>query len=257
MNIVEHNREAWNAMGRRGCRWTEPVGPEVTEAAKRGDWEIQLTAVKPVPRSWFPAAGSRVLCLASGGGQQGPVLAAAGYEVTVFDLSEGQLEKDLSVAERDGLTLRTVQGDMRDLSAFADGSFDCIVHPVSNPYIPSVLPVWKEAYRVLAPGGSLLSGFNNPVVYLFDHVAENEGRLEVRYSIPYSDLESIPKELLQEYLDEGDPVVFGHSLEDLLQGQMDAGFVLAGMYEDTMGGRRLIDAYLPTYMATRALKLDG
>lgn len=193
--------------------------------------------------------------MASGGGQQGPILAAAGYEVTVFDLSEGQLEKDAMVAERDGLQLKTVQGDMRDLSMFEDGVFDCVFHPVSNPYIPSVEPVWKEAYRVLTAGGVLLSGFNNPVVYLFDHAAEEEGRLEVRYSIPYSDLESLPQEQLQSYLDAGDPVIFGHSLEDLLQGQMEAGFVLTGLYEDTAGGHRLVDPYIATYMATRALKL--
>jgi len=39
-----------------------------------------LAGYQPVPREWFPAelAGAAVLCLAAGGGQQGPVLAAAG-----------------------------------------------------------------------------------------------------------------------------------------------------------------------------------
>lgn len=242
-------------MGRRGCRWTQPVEPEVIEAARNGEWEIRLTAMKPIPKGWFPAVGSKILCLASGGGQQGPILAAAGYDVTVFDLSEGQLDKDRLVAEREGLPIVTVQGDMRDLSVFADASFDCVINLLSTPYVPSVLPVWKEAYRVVAAGGTLLTGFNNPLVYLFDHEEEEAGRLEVRYPIPYSDLTSIPKELLEQYLVEGDPILFGHSLEDLLQGQMAAGFVLIGMYEDTMGGRRLIDPYIPSYMATRALEV--
>ena len=35
--------------------------------------------------------GLKVLCLASGGGQQGPILAAIGADVTVFDNSQGQL----------------------------------------------------------------------------------------------------------------------------------------------------------------------
>ena len=70
-----------------------------------------------------------VLCLASGGGQQGPILAAAGANVTVFDNSPAQLRQDELVARREGLSIRTVQGDMRDLSAFADGSFDLIFHP--------------------------------------------------------------------------------------------------------------------------------
>ena len=36
----------------------------------------------------------KILCLASGGGQQGPILAATGADVTVFDNSTKQLEKD-------------------------------------------------------------------------------------------------------------------------------------------------------------------
>ncbi len=55
--------------------------------------------------------------------------------MTVFDLSDKQLEHDRQVARRDGLTLKAVQGDMRDLSAFADGTFDCVFHPISNLYI--------------------------------------------------------------------------------------------------------------------------
>ena len=57
---------------------------------------------------------------------------------------------------------------MRDLSVFEDGSFDLIVHPVSNVFVPDVRPVWREAFRVLRPGGALLSGFDNPVIHTFD-----------------------------------------------------------------------------------------
>ena len=94
------------------------------------------------------------MCLASGGGQQGPILAAAGADVTVFDNSPRQLEQDRYVADRDGLHLQTVEGDMRDLSCFPDESFDLIVHPVSNVFVPDVKPVWREAYRVLKPGAT-------------------------------------------------------------------------------------------------------
>ncbi len=57
---------------------------------------------------------------------------------------------------------------MRDLSAFADESFDLVFHPVSNLFVPEVRPVWNEAFRVLRRGGSLLAGFLNPAVYIFD-----------------------------------------------------------------------------------------
>ena len=52
-----------------------------------------------------PLTSCRVLCLASGGGQQGPILSAAGANVTVFDASEKQLLQDWMVADRDGLEL--------------------------------------------------------------------------------------------------------------------------------------------------------
>ena len=45
-----------------------------------GAGSIHLSDQRPVSQSWFPdLAGRPVLCLAGGGGQQGPILAAAGH----------------------------------------------------------------------------------------------------------------------------------------------------------------------------------
>jgi hypothetical protein len=48
---------------------------------------VAVIGHEPVDRSWLPTdlTGKDVLCLASGGGPQGPILAAAGARVTVFD----------------------------------------------------------------------------------------------------------------------------------------------------------------------------
>lgn len=55
---------------------------------------------KSIPKNWFPTLeGLKILCLASGGGQQGPILAAAGADVTVVDISQKQLEQDIYVAK--------------------------------------------------------------------------------------------------------------------------------------------------------------
>lgn len=259
MDVRSYNREAWNRQVESGNQWTIPVGPEIVAAARRGEWSILLTPTIPVPRAWFPPlTGADVLCLASGGGQQGPILAAAGANVTVLDNSPRQLEQDRLVAEREGLIIRTVEGDMADLSAFPDGSFDLIVHPVSNVFAADVRPVWREAHRVLRGGGALLAGFDNPDVHIFDcDLIERERRLEVRYALPYSDIESLPEERRQVYLENGWPLEFSHTLDDQIGGQVAAGFLIAGFYEDRYPAEEndLISRYMPAFFATRAIKL--
>jgi 2-polyprenyl-3-methyl-5-hydroxy-6-metoxy-1,4-benzoquinol methylase len=87
-DILSYNRRAWDQQAQRGNRWTVRVSSEQVARARSGDWSIVLTPTKPVPLEWFPPlAGLDVLCLACGGGQQGPILAAAGANVTVFDNS--------------------------------------------------------------------------------------------------------------------------------------------------------------------------
>ena len=255
MNLLEYQSRAWDRQVELGNGWTVPVGPEVVEAARRGEWAVLLTEQKPVPREWFPAElkGLRILCLASGGGQQGPTLAAAGARVTVLDNSPAQLAQDAAVAEREGLELETFEGDMADLSRFEDESFDLVFHPVSNCFAPSVRPVWREAFRVLRRGGLLLAGFNNPSMFIFDLEDERQHRLEVKYRLPYSDVESLNDEERARVLASGRPLEFGHTLEDQLGGQLDAGFHLTALYEDRHRDLRLAE-FMPTYVATRAVK---
>lgn len=256
-DLFRYNRDAWDRAVAKANPWTQPVSPEVIARARAGEWSVVLTPKKPVPGSWFPPlAGARVLALASGGGQQGPILAAAGARVTVFDASPAQLGRDRKVAAREGLEVQTVEGDMADLSVFPDGAFDLVFHPVSNCFARAVRPVWRECARVLAPGGVLLAGFANPIVFTFDPERQKAGELWVRYPLPYSDLESLTDEERRRYTDPGEPLVYGHSLEDQIGGQLDAGLMLTGMFEDGASGEEaeVLDRFLPTYIATRAVK---
>ena len=254
LNVREYNRAAWNHQVDNGNPFTIPVTPEIVAAARRGEFSVLLTETKPVPHDWFPPfEGLELLGLACGGGQQGPVFAALGANVTIFDNSSAQLARDRMVAEREGLTIRTVEGDMRDLSAFTDESFDLIFHPVSNVFCPEVRPVWKEAWRVLRKGGLLLAGFANPIYYLFGTHIDEQETLVVRYSIPYSDPEDLDPEDLETCLKEGTPLEFGHSLTDLIGGQTDAGFAITGFYEDICPDSP-VSKYHPTYIATRSVK---
>ncbi|HEX6625390.1 MAG TPA: class I SAM-dependent methyltransferase [Pyrinomonadaceae bacterium] len=255
MDVREYNRRGWDGEVERGNPWTVPVGPEVIEAARRGEWRVHLTEQRYAPREWFPAdmKGVRVLCLASGGGQQAPILAAAGARVTLLDNSPRQLDGDRMVAARDRLDIDIREGDMRDLSAFADESFDLVFHPVSNLFVPDVRPVWREAFRVLRRGGHLLSGFLNPALYVFGSETEEHDKLEVRFTLPYSDLTSLTAEERARLLPNDEPVEFGHTLEDQIGGQLDTGFLLDGFFEDRHVELRIAH-YMPTYIATRAFK---
>jgi SAM-dependent methyltransferase len=252
---VAHNRAAWDREVANDNEWTRPVGPEVIARARAGHWSVVLIGYHPTPRDWFPAdlRGVAVLCLASGGGQQGPVLAAAGADVTVFDNSPAQLARDEEVAAREGLTLRTVLGDMRDLSAFPDASFDVVFNPVSNVFSPELAPVWRESFRVLRPGGVLMTGFVNPDIYIFDVLALDEREeFVVRHPIPFSSLDLPADERARAYGD-GGPIEYSHTLTEQIGGQLGAGFLLTHLTE----APHHADAtarYMPGYIATRAIK---
>jgi len=257
LDIFAHNQAAWDHQAARDCEWSKPVSAQIIEAARNGQWSVQLTP-GPLPSDWLgDVKGRRILCLASSGGQQAPVLAAAGAQVTALDASRGQLEQDRLVADRDDLALTTVQGDMCDLSVFEDQSFDIIFHPISNHYVPNVRPVWRECSRILRPAGRLLASFYNPVIFVGDRdPALAEQRL-IRpiFPIPYSDTHDMEPEDLAAKIAAGEAVVFGHSLTDLIAGQIEAGFHIAGFQEDhAPQARFLIDRYLPTFIATLAIK---
>lgn len=254
MDVRAYNRRAWDRQVEKGNRWTVSVGSDAIARARAGTVEILLTPVTCVPAGWLgDLRGREVLALASGGGQQGPLLAAAGAKVTVLDQSPKQLAQDRFVAERESLDLVTVQGDMADLSTFPDASFDLVVHPCSNMFVPDVRPVWREAFRVLRPGGTLLAGFFNPAYFIFDPFALETGELRVRHALPYSDMTSLSEEERGRFITREEPLVFGHTLEQLLGGQTDAGFYLTGFYEDGWPECALAN-YMPVFIATRALK---
>ena len=169
-DILSHNKNAWNKSVKDENRWTIPVTNEALEGAQKGEWSVVLTPVKHVPESWLPKnlSGLKILGLASGGGQQGPLFAAAGGDVTIVDISPCQLDQDRKVCSENQLPIQLVESPADDLSMFEDQSFDIVFNPVSSCFFPDLAPVWKECHRVLKKGGVFMSGFLNPVMYLFD-----------------------------------------------------------------------------------------
>ncbi|HZW63733.1 MAG TPA: class I SAM-dependent methyltransferase [Flavobacteriaceae bacterium] len=252
MNITEHNKNVWDRYVENNVRWTIPVTKDDIEKAKKGIWNLVLTPTKSVPYSWFPdLKGLKILGLACGGGQQGPILAALGAEVTIFDNSENQLNQDRTLSDEFNLNIKTVQGDMKDLSVFADMSFDVVFNPCSVVFVDNLKPVWKACFRVLKTNGILMTGLMNPISFQLD---QKVNPFQLIYTQPYSDLNSLSKEKLADIIKNQEALEFGHSLTAQIGEQLSAGFLMTDFYEDYWGDDSAIDKYFPAFFATRAIK---
>lgn len=251
LDYTEINSKTWDLWVDCGCEWTLPISHEEYEKVNADNFAVYLTPCITVPRDWFGSIrGKRVLGLASGGGQQMPVFSKLGASCTVFDYSDKQLEAEKTVAQREGYSIEIIKGDMSKKLPFEDESFDLIFHPVSNVYVEDVYHIWNECYRILKKGGSLLSGLDNGISFLFE---ENDP-LKVKNPLPFNPLK-MPEERLEAMIVNGDGVQFSHTLDEQIGGQLKAGFTLKALYEDRdREGGSEIRKYYPQYFATLAVK---
>ena len=123
-----------------------------------------------------------------------------------------------------------------------------------HPAADSRDPCWPRR------GRALLSGFNNPLLYAFDgEQVEGSGRLEVKYALPYSDLDALDPGEIEYRRNRGLPVEFSHILQTLIGGQIEADLVLTGFHEDhdEPGANIVMNRYFSPYLATRSVKPDG
>jgi len=250
-DYTDINSRTWDQWANRSSPYTIPVSHETYLQALAGQWEIYLTPCLPVPKTWFGnLRGKEVLALASGGGQQVPILAAAGAKVTLVDYSDAQLEADLMVMSRENYQANIIKADMSKPLPFESNFFDMIVHPVANVYIEDVRSLWHECYRVLKKEGSMLAGLDNGINFLID---EEKGLpLTVSNKLPYNPLQGDPEEL-RRMIEQGEGIQFSHTLDDQIGGQLKAGFVLLDLYEDrNFDG--LLKEYAPQYFCTLAKK---
>ena len=151
--VYHYNKERWEALVKAKALFTRPwLDLDAGSARERLDRWGLLGDI----------AGKQVLCLAGGGGQQSVAFALLGADVSVLDLSDGQLAQDREAAAHYGLEVSTHQGDMRDLSRFEDGAFDIVWHPYALNFVPDCRVVFREVARVLRPGGLYHFGAANP-----------------------------------------------------------------------------------------------
>ncbi len=227
-DIAHTNRERWNALARANVEYSRPFLDFTPEQA--AEYVYRYGVLKDVK-------GKRVLCLASGGGQDSAAFGLLGADVTVLDLSDVQLERDRQAADHHGLQVTTLHGDMRDLSAFADATFDVVWQVYSINFVPSVKPVFREVERVLKPGGIYFVQFHNPFVQGTDDESWNGESYQIkdRYLdgadmtviFPHWDVTQLDGSTVRM----AGPHEFRHTLSTVLNTLIQNGFILLGLWE--------------------------
>lgn len=220
---IERNRAAWNELAASGAA--------LTRAATDADFAKPMAAVDSsgwLRERWGASLhGKKVLCLAAGGGRQGPLCAAAGADVTVVDLSDAMLARDRQVAESRGLRLTLVRTPMDDLSPLSEATFDLVLQPVSTCYTPDVAAVYREVARVLRRGGLYVSQHKSPTSL---QAASRAGPSGLELTQPYYHEGPLPPAPPCRTREPG-AVEFLHRWEDLLGGMARAGLLIEDLRE--------------------------
>ncbi|MFR8010593.1 MAG: class I SAM-dependent methyltransferase [Clostridia bacterium] len=249
MDYQKENSKIIDKWCSEGWKYGQLISHEAYQRALEGNWNVCLTPTKFVPHEWFgDLKGKKLLGLASGGGQQIPIFNALGAQCTVLDYSSKQCESEHMVAQRENYHVEIIQADMTQKLPFPDETFDIIFHPVSNSYIEKVEPVFQECYRVLKKNGIFLGGYDIGIDYAFDN---RKGK--IRHPLPFNPLAD-PK-LYKECVKNNLGIQFSHTIEEQIGGQLRAGFQLTHLYEDTDGEGLLHEYNIPSYIATRCIKI--
>lgn len=227
--LARFNKERWEALAEADISFSRPA-LDLDEAAAR-------LLVDPYG-VMGPVAGRDVLCLASGGGQQSAAFGLLGARVTVYDLSETQLARDAEAAAHYGLDVRLIQGDMRDLTQFAGGSFDLVWQAHSINFVPDARGVIRGVARVLREGGEYRVACHNPFVMGIDE-RDWDGRC-YPLNRPYVDGAEVEYEDSRwtvwdrhgrTQMVEG-PKEFRHTLSTMVNGLVGSGFLVRGLWEE-------------------------
>ena len=215
----EKNRRAWDALVRKKNRFASP--------AKDDQFADPLRLLDG--SNWLEGdiRDKRVLCLAAGGGRQGPLYAAAGGSVTVVDISPAQLVLDRQVASERGLSLRTVEASMDDLSMFEPGEFEIVIHPVSSCYLPNIGDIYGQVARVTQRGGIYISQHKQPTSLQTETRPSGEG---YRLLLPYYRADPLPQVQGSLFREDG-TVEYLHRWEQLIGGLCRAGFAVEDLTE--------------------------
>jgi len=228
---LSYNKERWNELAKSNVEYSRPWFELTEENARRAVDKFGLLG---------DLHGKKVLCLAGGGGQQSVAFSMLGADVTVFDFSEVQLQRDLEAAKHYKFDIKAILGDMRDLSMFYKEAFDIVWQGHSVNFIPDVLKVFEQVARVIQTGGVYHISCSNPYVQgVWEQHWNGEGYLlnqpyvngkEIEYTNRFWDID---KDDGQKIKVEG-PREYRHTMSTLINGLVEHGFEILHLWEETV-----------------------
>ena len=244
------NQAAWNRLAESGSVFAKVATDE----------ECRNPLATLDGRGWLPISvqGLDVLCLASGGGWQAILYAAAGARVTVVDLSPAMLKLDEREASRRGLSVRLVEASMDDLAPLEVAAFDIVHQPVSTCYVPDIRSVYREVARVLRSGGLYISQHKQPTSLQVTH---RDAKDRYVVGIEFNHDGPLPEVSDRSYREKG-TVEFLHPWGELVGGMCREGFAIEDLVEPCRAdvtaaigeiGHR--GRYVPPYVRIKARRL--
>ncbi len=250
----------WERLAEAGIPYTRPQGKPPRDARGKRRFLDDLTRGR---LRGVDLEGKRVLSLAGGGGWDAVLFAELGATTALFDISKRQLATVRALARDRGTKLRFVQGDMRDLSAFADGEFDIVSHHHSMVFVPDANRVIGEVARILAPGGIYVLSTMHPVALRMQETWTGTGwGLKQRYfddgHIPFEDAfwEFGAVKVKARTLE------YGHRTSDLVNACAKNGLLVDGLWEYSPsyeggepGSAEELERWLPAYLEIRARRV--
>lgn len=233
--IAEDNKSRWEQLAKEGIAFSRPWKDLSSDNARQVLDPLGLLS---------EVRGKKVLCLASGGGQQSAAFALLEADVTVLDFCETQLERDREAAASYGVSVRLVEGDMRDLSVLKQKDFDIVWQPPSINNIPEARRVIEEVSLILKPGGFYRLDFANPFTKGMDERSwDGRGYPLNRFYIDSAEVEPDYTDW-EIWDDEGNckfvpgPKQYRHTLGTIINSLADCGFVIQHFWEDVGSGEQ-------------------
>lgn len=123
------------------------AGEDYAYGTEPNDFLVAQAALLP--------AGLPVLCLADGEGRNGVWLAGRGFEVTSVDVAQQGLDKAQALAQRAGVSLRTVRADVMQYE-LGENRWGAIVSIFLHLPQRARAALLARCVRALAPGGVLV-----------------------------------------------------------------------------------------------------